>query len=60
MFLEYKLIDVFFFEMEFGECKVLYVIVLNGDVVEIEFNDLWMIMRLMIEIKKIMKFDINE
>lgn len=46
--------------MEFGECKVLYVIVLNGDVVEIEFNDLWMIMRMMIEIKKIMKFDINE
>lgn len=51
---------MFVFEIEFGEWNVLYIIVLNGDVVEVEFNDLWMIMRLMIEIKKIMKFEINE
>lgn len=59
-FAEYKSSDVSVFETEPGECKVLYVTVLNGDAAEIEFNDSWTIMRMMTEIKKIMKFDINE
>lgn len=59
-FAEYKSTDVPVFETEPGERKVLHVTVLNGDTTEIEFNDSWTIMRLMTEIKKIMKLDINE
>lgn len=59
-FAEYKSSDVSVFETEPGERKVLHVTVLNGDAAEIEFNDSWTIMRMMTEIKKIMKFDINE
>lgn len=59
-FAEYKSTDISVFETEPGERKVLHVTVLNGDAAEIEFNDSWTIMRLMTEIKKIMKFDINE
>lgn len=59
-FAEYKSSDVSVFETEPGERKVLHVTVLNGDAAAIEFNDSWTIMRLMTEIKKIMKFDINE
>lgn len=60
LFSEYKSTDVSVFETEPGERKVLHVTVLNGDAVEIEFNDSWTIMRLMTEIKKTMKFEINE
>lgn len=59
-FAEYKTTDVSVFETEPGERKVLHVTVLNGDAAEIEFNDSWTILRLMTEIKKIMKFEINE
>lgn len=59
-FAEYKSTDVSVFETEPGERKVLHITVLNGDAAEIEFNDSWTIMRLMTEIKKSMKFDINE
>lgn len=59
-FAEYKSTDVSVFETEPGERKVLHVTVLNGDAAEIEFNESWTIMRLMTEIKKSMKFDINE
>lgn len=59
-FSEYKVTDVSVFETEPGERKVLHVTVLNGDAAEIEFNDSWTIIRLMTEIKKIIKFDINE
>lgn len=57
---EYKSTDVSVFEREPGERKVLHVTVLNGDAAEIEFNDSWSIIRLMTEIKKIMKFEVNE
>lgn len=59
-FSEYKSTDVSVFEREPGERKVLHVTVLNGDAAEIEFNDSWSIIRLMTEIKKIMKFEVNE
>lgn len=59
-FAEYKSSDVSVFETEPGERKVLHITVLNGDAAEIEFNDSWTIMRLMTEIEKTMKFDINK
>lgn len=59
-FAEYKSTDVSVFETKPGEQNVLHITVLNGDTAEIEFNDSWTIMRLMTEIKKTMKFDINE
>lgn len=59
-FAEYKSTDVSVFETPIKEQKVLHVTVLNGDAAEIEFNDSWTVMKLMTEIKKIMKFDINE
>lgn len=59
-FAEYKSKDISVFETEPGERRVLHITVLNGDAAEVEFNDSWTIMRLMTEIKKSMKFDINE
>lgn len=59
-FAEYKSTDVSVFETEPGERNVLHITVLNGDAAEVEFNDSWTIMRLMTEIKKTMKFEINE
>lgn len=59
-FAVYKSTNISVFETEPGERKVLHVTVLNGDAAEIEFNDSWTILRLMTEIKKIIKFDINE
>lgn len=52
--------DILVFKIELGEWNVLYVMVFNGDVIEFEFNDFWIIVRLMIEIKKVMKINIDE
>lgn len=59
-FAEYKSTDVFVFETEDCKKSVLRITVLNGDAAEIEFNDAWTVLKLMTEIKKVLKFDINE
>lgn len=59
-FAEYKTTDISVFKTEPGERNVLHVAVLNGDATEFEFNDSWTIVRLMTEIKKVMKINIDE
>lgn len=59
-FTEYKSTDVSVFETDPDKENVLHITVLNGDAAEINFNESWTVMRLMTEIKKIMKLDINE
>ena len=57
---EYKPTDVSVLELETGKPDVLYVTVLNGDAAEIEFIESWTVLRLMTEIKKVLKLEINE
>lgn len=59
-FAEYKSTDMLVFEIGPGERNVLHITVLNGDTAKIEYNESWTILKLMMEIKKIMKFDINQ
>lgn len=56
----YKETDVSVFEKGSDELHVVHITVLNGDAAEIDFNESWTITRLMTEIKKALKFHINE
>jgi hypothetical protein len=56
----YKESDVSVFEKGSDELSVVHITVLNGDAAEIDFYESWTITRLMTEIKKALKFDINE
>lgn len=59
-FKDYKITDVSILETESCKQNVLHVTVLTGDTAEINFNESWTILKLMMEIKKAMNIDINE
>ena len=59
-FTEYKPTEVADFERDPDKENVLHITILNGDAAEIHFNESWTILKLMTEIKKVMKLDINE
>ncbi|XP_078332814.1 uncharacterized protein LOC111128929 [Crassostrea virginica] len=59
-FTEYKPTEIADFETDPDKENVLHITILNGDAAEIHFNESWTILKLMTEIKKVMKLDINE